>query len=37
MLKAIEQGKGDAVKAKLSQYDIPDHMLTVINENLKSK
>ncbi len=37
MLKAIEQGKGDAVKAKLSQYDIPEHMLTVINENLKSK
>ena len=37
MLKAIEQGKGDAVKAKLSQYDIPEHMLTVINENLKLK
>ena len=37
MLKAIEAGKGDAVKAKMPNYDIPEHMLNVLNDNLKSK
>jgi hypothetical protein len=37
MLKAIEAGKGDAVKAKMPNYNIPEHMLNVLNDNLKSK
>ena len=37
MLKAIEAGKGDAVKDKMPNYDIPEHMLKVLNSNLKSK
>ena len=37
MLKAIEAGKGDAVKSKMPNYDIPEHMLNVLNDNLKSK
>ncbi len=37
MLKAIEQGKGDAVKAKMPSYDIPQYMLKTLNDNLKSK
>jgi hypothetical protein len=34
MLKAIEAGKGDAVKAKMSNYEIEDYQMNVLKEKL---
>ena len=34
MLKAIDAGKGDAVKAKMPNYDIEDYQLKVLNQKL---
>jgi hypothetical protein len=34
MLKAIEAGKGDAVKAKMPNYDIEDYQMNVLKQKL---
>ena len=34
MLKAIEAGKGDAVKAKMSNYEIEDYQMNVLKQKL---
>ena len=34
MLKAIEAGKGDAVKAKMPNYDIEDFQMNLLKEKL---
>ena len=34
MLKAIEAGKGDADKAKMSNYEIEDYQMNVLKEKL---
>ena len=34
MLKAIEAGKGDAVKAKMPNYDIEDYQMNLLKQKL---